>query len=103
MYINDSYVNLRKSASTSSDIIMVVELNTKLTVIGEDGDWYKVKTSSGNAYVLKTLLSNEKKKQHREVELQDQRQHLNQKQRKQLLRIKAQQQQKNIKYKYYKQ
>lgn len=61
MYINDSYVNLRKSASTSSDIIMVVELNTKLTVIGEDGDWYKVKTSSGNAYVLKTLLSNEKK------------------------------------------
>ena len=61
MYINDSYVNLRKGPSTSSDVIMVVELNTKLTVIGEEGDWYKVQTSSGNAYVLKTLLSNEKK------------------------------------------
>lgn len=60
MYINDSYVNLRKEASTSSDVIMVVELNTKLTVIGESGDWYQVKTSSGNAYVSKKLLSERK-------------------------------------------
>lgn len=61
MYINDSYVNVRKGASTSSDVLMVVELNTQFTVIGEEGDWYKVKTSSGNAYILKTLLSDEKK------------------------------------------
>ena len=61
MYVNDSYVNLRKGASTSSDIVMVVSLNTKLTVIGEEGDWYKVKTSEGNAYVSKKLLSDNKK------------------------------------------
>ena len=60
MYINDSFVNIRKEPNTSSKIIMTVELNTKLTVIGEDGDWYKVKTSEGNAYVLKELLSSKK-------------------------------------------
>lgn len=57
MYINDSYVNVRKEPNTSSKIIMVLGVNTKLTVIGESGDWYKVKTSEGNAYVLKKLLS----------------------------------------------
>lgn len=57
MYTNDAYVNLRKQASTSSDILMTVEINTKLIVIGEDGDWYLVKTSEGNAYVSKELLS----------------------------------------------
>lgn len=59
MYVNDSYVNLRKEPSTSSDIIMVVELNTKLTVIGESGDWYKINTSSGEAYISKELLSDQ--------------------------------------------
>lgn len=57
MYVNDSYVNLRKEASTTSSIVMVVSLNTKLTVIGEKDDWYQVKTSAGNAYVSKKLLS----------------------------------------------
>lgn len=57
MYVNDSYVNLRKEPNTSCDIIMVVELNTKLTVIGESGDWYKVNTSNGEAYISKELLS----------------------------------------------
>lgn len=57
MYTNDSYVNIREKASTSSEILMTVEINTKLTVIGEEGDWYQVKTSEGNAYVSKELLS----------------------------------------------
>lgn len=57
MYINESSVNVRKDPNTSSKIMMVLGLNTKLTVIVEDGDWYKVKTSEGNGYVLKKLLS----------------------------------------------
>jgi len=57
MYTNDSYINVRKKASTSSEVVMVLALNTKLTVIGEEGDWYKVKTSEGEAYVSKALLS----------------------------------------------
>lgn len=57
MYVNESSVNVRKDATTSSNIIMVLGINTKLTVIGESGDWYKVKTSEGNGFVLKKLLS----------------------------------------------
>ena len=61
MYTNDDNINLRKEPNTSSSVIMVVDVNTKLTVIGESGDWYQVKTSKGNAYVAKRLLSDQKK------------------------------------------
>ena len=60
MYTTDSAVNIRSEASTSSDIVMVVEQNTELKVIGEEGDWYKVETSEGDAYVSKDLLSDER-------------------------------------------
>lgn len=60
MYINESSVNLRKEPNTSSKILMVVGLNQKLTIIGESGDWYQVKTKEGNAYVLKKLVSSKK-------------------------------------------
>lgn len=57
MYVNDYSVNVRKEANTSSKIMMLLGINTKLTVIGEEGDWYKVKTSEGNGYVSKKLLT----------------------------------------------
>lgn len=57
MYVNDYSVNVRKEASTSSKVMMVLGINTKLTVIGEEGDWYKVKTSEGIGYVSKKLLT----------------------------------------------
>ena len=59
MYAND-YVNIRKEPNTTSDILMLVEINTELKVIGEEGNWYKVSTSEGDAYVSKDLLSNKK-------------------------------------------
>lgn len=58
MYVNDYSVNVRKEASTSSKVMMVLGINTKLTVIGEEGDWYKVKTSEGIGYISKKLLTN---------------------------------------------
>ena len=57
MYTKDA-TNIRSKPSTSSDIIMLVSINTALEVIGEEGDWYKVSTSEGEAYVSKDLLSN---------------------------------------------
>ncbi len=60
MYVNESSVNLRKEPNTSSKILMVVGLNQKLTVVGESGDWYELKTSEGTAYVLKKLVSTKK-------------------------------------------
>src|SRR5699024_8600215 len=60
MYTKD-YVNIRSTPSTDSEnIIMVVEENTALEVIGEEGDWYKVNTSEGEAYVSKDVLSTER-------------------------------------------
>lgn len=59
MYTQD-YVNIRKGPSTSSDKIMVVSENTALEVIGEEGDWYKVNTSEGEAYVTKSALADER-------------------------------------------
>ena len=59
MYTED-YVNIRKEPSTTADIIMTVEENTALKVIGEEGDWYKVDTSEGEAYVIKSALSSER-------------------------------------------
>ena len=59
MYTND-YVNIRKEPNTTSDILMLVEINTELKVIGEEDNWYKVSTSEGDAYVSKDLLSNKK-------------------------------------------
>lgn len=59
MYTQD-YVNIRREPSTTAEIIMTVAENTALEVIGEDGDWYRVNTSEGEAYVIKSALANER-------------------------------------------
>ena len=60
MYTKD-YVNIRSTPTTEeNNIIMTVEENTALKVIGEEGDWYKVDTSEGEAYVSKEVLSTER-------------------------------------------
>lgn len=59
MYAKD-IINIRKEPNTTSSIIMVVDTNTELKVIGESGNWYKVNTSSGDAYISKDLLSDKK-------------------------------------------
>lgn len=59
MYTNN-VANIRKEASSNADILMVVETNTSLKVVGETGDWYEVETSMGNAFISKELLSDEK-------------------------------------------
>ena len=56
MYTTD-VVNIRKEPNTKADVLMVVEQNTSLKVVGESGDWYEVETSKGNAYVSKEYLS----------------------------------------------
>lgn len=60
-YVNDTAVNMRKSATTESDIIKVLALNTEIIVIGEEGDWYKVKSSEDVGYIAKRLVSDQKK------------------------------------------
>ena len=59
MYAKD-FINIRKEPNTSSEKLMVVSQNTALKVIGEVGDWYKVNTSVGEAYVSKDVVSEKK-------------------------------------------
>ena len=59
VYAKD-YIYIRKGPKTSSESIMVVSPNTVLKVIGEEGDWYKVSTSAGEAYVSKYVVSDKK-------------------------------------------
>ena len=59
MYATD-YINIRKEPNTNAEILMLVETNTALKVVGQEGDWYKVSTSQGEAYVSKDVVSDEK-------------------------------------------
>lgn len=60
-YVNDTAVNMRKSATTDSDVIKVLALNTEITIIGEENDWYKVKSGHDIGYIAKRLVSDQKK------------------------------------------
>lgn len=53
----NSSVNVRKSASTSSDILTTLTTNTEVTVVGEEGDWYKITYRDYTGYISKSFVS----------------------------------------------
>ena len=57
MYVNVDAVYVRESASTDSQAVASVGLNTPVTVNGEEGDWYKVYVTDGTGYMMKQYLS----------------------------------------------
>jgi len=60
MYVNASSIYVRKGPGTNYDYIDSLILNSGVTVIGETGDWYKVKVSGLEGYIAKRLLSDTK-------------------------------------------
>lgn len=57
-YINVSTsANLRETASTSAKIITTLTTNTGITIIGEEGDWYKITYENYTGYISKSLVS----------------------------------------------
>ena len=50
-------VRMRSGPSTSYSILGTYDSGTKMTVTGEDGDWYKVSCNGEDGYVYKTYLS----------------------------------------------
>ena len=57
-YINvSSSANIRESASTSANIITTLLRNTEVTIIGEEGDFYKIQYKEITGYVSKSLIS----------------------------------------------
>ena len=62
-YISGSSVYIRNEPSTDADIVISLIKNTDVTVVGENGDWYKVKYNNYEGYIYKELLSDEKTSQ----------------------------------------
>ena len=60
MYVNVDAVYIRSQATTSSDIVASIGLNTPVTVNWEEGDWYKVNVTDGSGYMMKKYLSENK-------------------------------------------
>lgn len=57
MYVNTSSIYVRKGPGTDYDIIDSLILNSGVTVVAENGDWYKVKVEGETGYIAKRLLS----------------------------------------------
>jgi len=49
--------NVREAASTSSAVINTLTRNTSVTIIGEEGDFYKIKYQDITGYISKSLIS----------------------------------------------
>ena len=60
MYVNVDAVYIRSKATTSSNIVASIGLNTPVTVNGEEGEWYKVNVTDGSGYMMKKYLSENK-------------------------------------------
>ena len=53
----DGYTNLRKDKNTTSSILEKIKTGEIVEVVQQSGDWYLVKTKSGNqGYVFKTKI-----------------------------------------------
>ena len=59
-YINVETANMREKPTTNSESVLTLTLNKEVTIIGEEDDWYKIKSGSKEGYVYKKLVSNEK-------------------------------------------
>lgn len=60
-YISEEEVNMRKGAGTSYSIMKTLKLNTQVTIVGEQGKWYKVKSGKDTGYISKDYVSETKK------------------------------------------
>lgn len=54
---SNASANLRSGPSTSTTSIGKLPKNTKITIIAEEGDWYKVSYDGKEGYISKTLVT----------------------------------------------
>ena len=81
MYVNYSSIYVRKGPDTKNEVVETLILNSEVTVIGESGDWYKVKVAGKEGYIAKRLLSNTKiETTSRSAEEREEKQNTNQNQ-----------------------
>lgn len=56
-YVNVTQAIVRTKATTSSEMVTALNLNSEVTIIGEEGDFYKIKIDGKDAYIAKRLIS----------------------------------------------
>ena len=60
LYCQTNRVNIRENPNTKSKILGTLSINDAVTVIGEDGNWYKTTYQGKDAWVYKTYFSEDK-------------------------------------------
>ena len=59
-YVSSDGLNIRKEASTESEIVDVLGKNAKVTIVKDDGTWCKITYKNTEGYAPKKYLSDEK-------------------------------------------
>lgn len=59
-YVNVTQAIVRKSATTSSEMITALNFNSEVTIIGEENDFYKILINNQEYYIAKRLISDTK-------------------------------------------
>ena len=60
MYVNSQTINVREEATTSSQVIKQLTINTQVTVISSDNGWAYVEIEGTKGYIAENLLSDTK-------------------------------------------
>ena len=68
LFVNSTTVNLRKEASTTSEVVTTLSVNTEVSVLEESNGWSKVKVNDKEGYISSSLLSTTKKETSRSAE-----------------------------------
>ena len=55
--INVETAKVRESANSSATIVEFLDYNDKVTIIAEDGEWYKITSPKASGYVNKRLIT----------------------------------------------
>ena len=69
MYVKAATVNVRKEASTSSEIVTNLQMNAEVTVEAEESGWSKVSVNGLQGYIASNLLSSTKQETSRSAEV----------------------------------
>ena len=67
LYINTETANLRKTASTASEVVTTLSLNSAVNVISEENGWSKVKVGDKEGYISSSLLSDKRQETSRSM------------------------------------
>lgn len=59
-YINVTQAIVREKATTASEMVTAFDLNDEVTIIGEEGDFYKILVDGKECYIAKRLISDTK-------------------------------------------